>query len=147
VVDVAFGLGALPPRTVFIDAEPAEVGPSDALSATGERALQHAIALVRTEVRRTPLLELAATLRELCAGDRLEPTPSLRAMAALLTELEALDRDGAWGAVFRERDQLRMCIATGETGEGMDHRDWGLWWALIEEIDRLQKLEAVEDLP
>ncbi len=28
----------------------------------------------------------------------------------------------------------------------MDHLDWGLWWALIEEIDRLQQVEAVEEL-
>jgi len=26
----------------------------------------------------------------------------------------------------------------------MDHRDWGLWWALVEELDRLETFEALE---
>jgi hypothetical protein len=146
VVDVASGFDVLPPRTVVVDAEPATTDPSDRLSPKGEAALRRAVELVRVEIRRTPLLELAATLRELTAGDRLEPAPAVEALRGLLDELDELDRDGTWGTAFRERDRLRLRIAAGETGEGMDHLDWGLWWALIEEIDRLQQVEAVEEL-
>ncbi|MBA2577804.1 MAG: hypothetical protein H0V05_14370, partial [Euzebyaceae bacterium] len=74
------------------------------------------------------------------------PAPAVEALRGLLDELDELDRDGTWGTAFRERDRLRLRIAAGETGEGMDHLDWGLWWALIEEIDRLQQVEAVEEL-
>ncbi len=42
------------------------------------------------------------------------------------------------------RDELRLRIARGETGEGMDQLDWTLWWALIEELDRLQAVEAAQ---
>jgi hydrogenase maturation protease len=146
ILQVAAGLDALPPRIVVIDAEPATVAMADRLSPAGELALQRAVALVRTEVRRTPLLELADTLRGLMAGERLEPAPAVDAMHSLLRELEELDHDGTWGATFRERDRLRLRIAAGESGEGMDHLDWSLWWALIEEVDRLQRIEAVEDL-
>jgi len=146
IVQVAASFGVLPARTVIIDAEPAEVGSSESLSAQGEVALERAVALTRTEVRRTPLLELADTLRPLSSEKRLEPAPALEALRRLLGELEELDRDGTWGTAFRERDRLRLRIAAGEAGEGMSHLDWGLWWALIEEIDRLQKLEAVEGL-
>jgi hypothetical protein len=146
VVQVAFGLKALPPRTVLVDVEPAEIGPCDRLSSIGERALQRAVRMVRTEVHRTPLMELAETLRSLCTGDRLEPVPAVEVMIDLLRELEQLDGGGSWGSAFRERDRLRLRISEGQTGEGMDHLDWGLWWALIEEIDRLQQTEAVEGL-
>ena len=146
ILQVAAGLDALPPRVVVIDAEPATVEMADRLSPIGEVALERAVALARTEVRRTPLLELADTLRELNAGQRLAPAPAVDALRSLLHELSELDRAGTWGAAFRERDRLRLRIAAGESGEGMDHRDWGLWWALIEEIDRLQQIEAVQDL-
>lgn len=146
IVEVAAGFDVLPPRTVLIDAEPASVTPSEQLSAVGEQSLERAVALARTEIRRTPLLELADRVRALVKGDRLEPAPALEALHALLAELEHLDRGGAWGGAFTHRDRLKQRIAAGETGEGMDHLDWGLWWGLIEEIDRLQRIEAVEDL-
>ncbi len=146
IVQVAAGFDVLPPRTVLIDVEPVTVGPSDQLSAEGAAALDAAVALTITEVRRTPLLELAEQVRTLVAGDRLEPAPALEALLSLLAELEHLDREGSWGATFRERDRLKLRIADGATGQGMDHLDWGLWWAMIEEIDRLQQIEAVEGL-
>lgn len=146
IVEVAAGLAALPARTIVIDAEPGQVEVCEQLSPAGEAALQQVVALARTEIRRTPLLELADQLRELVAGDRLEPAPAVEALRSLLAELAELDRAGTWGAAFRERDRLRLRIAAGESGGGMDHLDWSLWWAMIEEIDRLQQLEAVEDL-
>ena len=40
------------------------------------------------------------------------------------------------------RDRLRAAIIAGNTSDRMDYRDWGLWWALIEELDRVQNCEA-----
>ena len=51
VVEVAQGLGALPPRTVTIDVEPARTEPSEQLSPEAEAALEEAIELVRREVQ------------------------------------------------------------------------------------------------
>jgi hydrogenase maturation protease len=147
VVDVASGLGALPPRTVSIEVEPAETGPGEELSGPVAAALDRLCERVRTEVRRAPALGLAERVHEALSDRHVEPAPAVEAMETLLRELGRLDRDGAWGATFRERDRLRLRIAAGETGEGMDHLDWGLWWALIEELDRLEKLEASGSAP
>ena len=143
VVDVAAGLQVLPPRTVAVEVEPEVVGPGEGLSAPAAAGLATALALVRDEVRRAPLLRLTAELRPLVGRDRLEDSGALRAVRGLLEELVRLDRDGRWGAAFALRDRLRLAIAAGEIGEGMDHRDWGLWWALVEELDRLEAVEAV----
>ena len=145
VVDVAAGLGVLPARTVVVEVEPEEVGPGEGLSASAAAGLDAALDLVRDEVRRGPLLQLADELRPLVLGDRLAASAALRELRALLEELVGLDRDGHWGATFRRRDRLRLEIAAGASSEGMDHRDWGLWWALIEELDRLEALEAVPE--
>ncbi|WP_142025182.1 hypothetical protein [Blastococcus colisei] len=143
VVEVAVGLGALPARTVTVEVEPDEVGPGEGLSPSAAAAFDDALAIVRAEVRRAPLLELAGELRTLLEGDRLGDSAALRAVRALLDELVRLDRDARWGATFRLRDELRLRIAAGAGSDGMDHRDWGLWWALVEELDRLTALEAV----
>ncbi len=142
IVEVAAGLHALPPRTVAVEVEAQDVGPREGLSASGAAGLSTALALVRDEVRRAPLLDLAEELRPLVGGDRLGNSAALQAIRGLLAELVHLDRNGRWGAAFGLRDRLRLAIAAGEASEGMDHRDWGLWWALIEELDRLQALEA-----
>jgi hydrogenase maturation protease len=138
VVEVASALDALPARTVAVEVEPARTGPSERLSPQGQAGLEAALSLVRAEVTRLPLLELADQLRALSAQGRLEPSPALDALRDLLGELELLDAHGRWGAAFALRDRLRREIADGHTGWGMDHLDWGLWWALIEELDRLQ---------
>jgi hydrogenase maturation protease len=142
VVDVASGLGALPQRTVLVEVEPASTDPSEELSPSAERGLGMAREMVRAEVRRAPLLELADRLRPLCGRDGLEECAAVDTIRQLLAELEGLDDDGRWGATFRLRDTLRRRIAEGGTGYGMDHLDWSLWWALIEELDRLQPLEV-----
>lgn len=146
VVEVAWGLGALPPRTVTIEVEPAELGPSEELSSAGREGLEQALELVRTEVRRAPLLEVAARIRRELADGHLEPSPTREAMEDLLDELELLDREGRWGRTFAERDRLRLRISAGETSEGMTHADWGLWWGLIEELDRLQAVEIAPEV-
>jgi hypothetical protein len=143
VVEIAAALGALPPRTVAVEVEPEVVGSGEGLSATAASALEVALDLVRVEVRRSPLLSLAAETRELVELDRLEESNPLRALRELLVELETLDRDGHWAHTFAARDRLKLAIASSFSSDGMDHRDWALWWALIEELDRLEALEAV----
>jgi|SRR5919108_1446911 hydrogenase maturation protease len=51
VLDVALALGALPPRTVVIDVEPATTDPSTELSPPALDALERVLALVREELR------------------------------------------------------------------------------------------------
>ncbi len=142
VIEVSAGLDALPDRTVAIEVEPVETEVAERLSPPAEEALERAIGMVRAEVRRLPLLGLADELRALCAEGHLRAAPALDTLHGLLRELELLDERGQWGASFALRDRLRQRIASGQTGEGMGHLDWGLWWALVEELDRLQPLEA-----
>jgi hypothetical protein len=143
LVEVASGFEALPARTVAVEVEPAHVGPGEGLSPLAAAALEQSVRLVRDEVRRAPLLGLADDLRGLLHGDRLEPSPALEALRALLDELAGLDEDGRWGRAFALRDRMRLAIASSSSSAGMDHRDWGLWWGLLEELDRLEALEAV----
>lgn len=143
LVEVASGFEALPSHTVAIEVEPAHVGPGEGLTPEAAAALAAALALVRAAVRRTPLLQLADELRPLVAGERLEDSDALTALRALLAELQKLDRQGHWGRTFALRDRFQLAIAGSNSSEGMDHRDWGLWWALIEELDRVEALEAV----
>ncbi len=144
IVDIATGLGALPPRTVAIEVEPEKTSSGEGLSPSAQLGLEAALILVRTEVRRAPLLRLAAELRTLVEGDRLEPSASRDALRQLLDELTHLDREGRWGHTFALRDRLRLGIAGALSSEGMDHRDWALWWGLLEEVDRLEAVEAID---
>lgn len=141
-IDVLAGFGALPPRAVVFDVEPARTTPTEELSPEASRALEEVIGLVKTEVRRDPLFELRRRVAETLDPERLEPSPALSALQELLAEIERVEETGTWGATFALRDRFRFAIGAGETGEGMDHLDWGLWWALIEELDRLQSSEA-----
>jgi hydrogenase maturation protease len=143
LVEVATGFGVLPARTVVVEVEPEHVGPGEGLSASAAEALDEAVERVRAEVRRAPLLQLAEELRGLVEDDRLEASPALDALRALLGELARLDREGSWGHAFALRDRLTLAIATSASSQGMDHRDWGLWWALVEEMARLEAVEAV----
>jgi len=147
VVEVAAALGVLPARTVGIEVEPQRTGPGQGLSAAASEGLHTALALARAEVRRAPLLALADTVRPLVAGDRLATSPALRTVRDLLTDLEQLDRHGRWGRCFQLVDRLKVAISTAPSSEGMDHRDWGLWWALVEEVERLRTAEAAADAP
>jgi hydrogenase maturation protease len=52
VLDVAQGLGALPPRTVVVDVEPATTDPATELSPEATDALEQALELIREELRR-----------------------------------------------------------------------------------------------
>src|SRR5215207_463052 len=142
VVEVASALGVLPARTVSIEVEPAEVGPGEGLSVAGAEALEGALAVVRREVAWTPMLELADDLRDRHVDGRLTPSAALAAMTGLLDELAIVDEEGRWGHTFGRRDELKLALAQGRTSEGMDHRDWALWWAMIEELERLQAAEA-----
>ena len=155
VVEIATAFGVLPQRIVAFEVEPELVAPGEGLSGTVTLALEQVLDLLRTEVDRCPLLSLAAELRPLVAGARLEGdiggpltgsvpgvSVALQAVRDLLDELVLLDEHGHWGRTFALRDRLRLGIAGAHTGEGMDHRDWALWWALVEELDRLEAREA-----
>jgi hydrogenase maturation protease len=143
LLEVASGFEALPPRTIAVEVEPERTGSGEGLSAPAAEGLERALELVRAEVRRVPLLALAAEMRPLLLGDRLEESAALTALRELLDELDHLDRDGRWGRSFALRDRFRLAIAGERGSEGMDHRDWALWWALIEELDRVEAREAV----
>jgi hypothetical protein len=143
LLEVATGFDALPPRTVAVEVEPERTDSGEGLSAAAAAGLELALVLVRAELRRAPLLTLAAQLRTLLDGDRLEDSAGLGALRELLAELVHLDRLGRWGRAFALRDRLRLAIARDAGSQGMDHRDWALWWALIEELDRLETVEAV----
>ncbi len=142
IVDVATGLGVLPPRTLTIELEPQRTGPGEGLSALAEAGLEVALDLVRAELRRAPLLWLVEDLRPLLEDERLEPSASRDVLRRLVRELHLLDVEGRWGRTFGLRDELRLGIAGHLSSVGMDHRDWALWWGLIEELDRLEVMEA-----
>lgn len=147
VVEVAWGLGVLPPRTVAIEVEPTPTsGPSAELSAPARAGLTRACDLVCVEVRRGPLLQLADQVRARLVDEPPEPAPATDAMGRLLAELALLDGEGRWGATFRHRDGVRSAIAAGQTADDMSGVDWALWWALLEELDRLGAVEAVDGL-
>ncbi len=143
IIDVASGFGVLPTRTVVIEVEPADTSSGEGLSVSAQAGLEAALDLVRLEVRRFPVLRLADDMAPLVEGDRLEPSASRDSLRQLLGELTLLDREGNWGRTFALRDRLRLGLAHEFSSEAMDHRDWALWWALIEELDRLQALEAL----
>ncbi len=142
VLEVAATLGALPRVTISVEVEPEVVGPGEGLSASAAAGLEAALDLVRAEARRAPVLALAEQVAAAVAGSRLEESTGLVAMRALLADLDRVRRNGRWGATFVLRDRVRDAVASTPSSEGMDHRDWGLWWTLIEELDRLQKVEA-----
>lgn len=139
---VAAGLGALPDRTVVVEVEPGETALSTELSPPAAAGLERALTLVRTELRRLPVLRLADDLRAVLTDGHVENSLALDALTEVLAGLDLLDRDARWGATFRSRDRLRLAIAEGATSEGMRTEDWALWWALVEELDRLEAAEA-----
>jgi hydrogenase maturation protease len=141
VVEVAAGLGVLPARTVLMEMEPERLGPGEGLSDAAAEGLETVVSMVRSEVGRVPLLELADDLRRRRC-EQADTSPAGAAIDRLLRALELLDEHGRWGRTFQLRDRLRTAMGEGETGDGMDRRDWALWWALIEELDRLQKAET-----
>ncbi len=142
VVEIAAALGVLPARTVAVEVEPEFTGSGEGLGVMAAAGLEDALDLVRTEARRAPLLALADDLRTTLDSGRLQASATLTVLGQLLDELSLLDWEGRWGRTFALRDRLRLGIAEGASSEGMDHRDWGLWWALIEELDRLERLEV-----
>lgn len=139
VIEVAWGLDALPARTVCVEVEPATTAPGEELSSVGSRGLQEALRLVRREVELTPLFLLARWISASLRDRRLEGSEALDAMRDLLGALEIREREGRWERTFAERDRLRLAISEGRTSHDMDHADWATWWSLIEELDRLER--------
>lgn len=146
VVEVAHALGVLPPRIVAFDVEPVvRNGPDDALSSVVAGVVDEAVHLIRIEARRAPLFVSAEELRATVADGHLAASPAVAALESLVEEIRGLDDEGRWGATFARRDRLKAVLGSGGTPEGMTRLDTGLWWNLIEEIDRLQKHESVLD--
>ena len=141
LIDVASGFAALPRRTVAVEIEPVSCEPRAELTPKAQAALERALELVRAEVRRVPVLQLAEDLRQVVGRERPAGSAALRTLHRLLEELDEADRSGEWGQTFALRDRLRDQIAAGQAPEGMSALDWGLWWALIEELDRRQPPE------
>lgn len=141
-VTVLAALGVLPASTVTIEAEPETVEPSERLSVIAERALDEVVNLAEIEARRVPVLCLSDELSTMISSKGMDSSPALQALQELLDELRVLQEEARWGRAFLLRDRLRLAISRGATSERMDRLDWGLWWALIEELDRLEKAEA-----
>ncbi|HET7489751.1 MAG TPA: hypothetical protein VFJ85_17625 [Acidimicrobiales bacterium] len=139
VVEVGAGLGVLPARTVAIEMEPVLVGPSDRLSPEGDAAVDEILALVRAEVRRAPLVELAERIA--AHGVPADHSPAAATLVELVAAVLELGDGGRFGRVWVLRDRLRRQIDAGETGESMDALDWALWWALLEELDKVLAAE------
>lgn len=146
VVEVAAALGALPARTIAIEVEPATTELSDRLSADARAALERVLELVRDEARRAPLLDLADRVEARCREDaeRIGGTPAYRTLLDLLRAIHTMGDEGRWGRVFALRERLKREIDAGQTGEGLDLGDWALWWALLDELDRLLAAEAAK---
>lgn len=147
VLSVATALGVLPRRTLVIEVEPKTTESSEDISAEASRALTEVVNQIQLEARRTPMLSLAHQIETLIAR---QPTPDSQArhhLAQLLDELSTLEREGRWGRTFALRDKLVGNITAGQTGDVMSKLDWGLWWGLIEELNRLEKAEATVPQP
>ncbi|HEV2075901.1 MAG TPA: hypothetical protein VGR10_06650, partial [Thermoleophilaceae bacterium] len=142
VIEVAHALGSLPARTVAIEVEPARTEPSEQLSPEAERALVEVRRLVRTEIERVALFELADELRALPEGDATVRAPAVEPLGELLAELVEVEEHGRWGRTFELRDALRRRIAEEASGDALAAVDWALGWALIEELDRLEHIHA-----
>lgn len=142
IVEVAWGLGVLPARTVALEMEPVTSGPGTELSPAGERALQRLVELASVEAQRAPLLRLTDELRDLLALEPLEGAGASQALQDLLAGVDQLDHDGRWAGTFGARDRLRLAISDGDVPEQMTGLHWGLVWGLIEELDRLQALDV-----
>ncbi|HEX2026869.1 MAG TPA: hypothetical protein VHF25_02595, partial [Nitriliruptorales bacterium] len=142
-LEAVVGLDDALDRLVVVHVEPPRAGPTDSAPPPVGQGLEEALQVVRAEIRRGPLLDLTRQVREVMASEQLERTPIVESVEALLDHLAMLERDGRWHRTFAERDRLRLRISTGEhAGDGVMGLHWALWWALIEELDRLQAVEA-----
>lgn len=142
VVEVAAGFEVLPPRLIAVEVEPVTDELADELTPPVAAAIDRMCGMVRRDVELAPLFQLVEELRDIATDGRLADAPARGTLLELLDELERGDRSGTWGNSFSLRDRLRLRIADGLTGEGMEHLDWSLWWALVEELDRLERLDA-----
>lgn len=142
VLDVVSALGSLPPRTIVYEVEPATCEARTSLSPTARSALDRLLPALRDEIERMPVLRLADEARDHLDDHLAEPSSVVEGVRELLAELRRVEREGDWGAAFRVRDRLRLRISESGTGEGTDSLDRGLWWGLIEELDRVQSLDV-----
>lgn len=143
-LDVVAALHGLPRRTVTVEVEPASTGPGEALSPPVHVAVPRAEAMVRREVVLAPLFDLLESLRPRVPV-LVDADGGLQALADLVTALDLLEDRGSWGRTFAEKDRLRLAVADGAASPAMDHGDWGMLWALVEELQRLEQ-RSVDDM-
>lgn len=138
-LDVIHGLEQAPPRVVVFEIEPARTDPGEGLSPEATAAVERATAAIGDEVALVPLFDLLGLLRErvaVLAPTAQAPLAALRDLVAALDELDELDENGRWGRTLTEAERLRRAIADGAHHPEMDHRDWGLIWGVLEELQR-----------
>lgn len=142
-LDVIAALEGLPPRTVTIEVEPATTGPGEQLSDVVRDVVPEVEALVRREVTLAPLFDLVRILGPR-ADALVDPEGPLRALRDLVDAVQHLDVTGRWGRTFAEKDRLRLAIADGAMVPTMDHADWAMLWALLEELERLERASVTD---
>lgn len=125
----------LPARTVVVHFPSAGQGTGrDRLDAVfDEIALS---SLVELCLRLHPVLRRAARS---AAG---APAPALDAVLRLVDAIESTEPVLDWPAIFSSGDDARAAIAASYGGpelDGLDHLEWSMVWALIEELDRRRR--------
>ena len=142
VVRVAAGFGALPARTVTVEVEPAGTESAAPLSEEAAAGLDRAVGLVRAEVRRVPLLELAdrvAAMWPLSTRSGVETT--------VLAGLRTLDETGRWELTAGHARALRAWLGDGQGGPEAETADGPTTWpALLAEFERLLPIEIADEL-
>ena len=142
VVRVANGFGALPYRTVTVEVEPACTDSAAPLSEEALAGLDRAVALVRAEVRRMPLLRLAD---EVAATSR--PDTLVEAEATVLAALRRLDETGHWELTTGHARALRARLGGAGGVPGADAMSGSASWpALLAEFERLLPMEIADEL-
>ena len=140
IVRVAEGLGALPFRTVAVEVEPARTEAAEPLSPEAAAALDAAVAAVRAEVRRLPLLQLADE-----AAVVAPPGARSDVEARVLAGLRRLDATGRWELTAGDARALRARLGGGN-GATVAATDGGAgpWPALLAEFERLLPIETAD---
>lgn len=152
VLAAADAVGLTPSRVLALEIPPRTGDAGAATTVPGSPGLEQAVRMVRQELGRLPILDLAdrvrailARLRSRMGREEQAASPAFRALADLLAHLAVVELEGRWGRSLELRDRLRAHIVAGQAGpelDWMDHLEWALVWALLEEMDRLESVES-----
>ncbi|MGH2706317.1 MAG: hypothetical protein ACRDJ4_14900 [Actinomycetota bacterium] len=152
ILAAADAAGLSPSRVLAFEITPGGAGATVAEPHPGSPGFDQTVHMVRREVGRLPLFDLAdrvrailARLRSRMGREAQAASPAFRALADLIAHLAVVELEGRWGRSLELRDRLRAFIVAGQAGpemDWMDHLEWALVWALLEEMDRLQRAEG-----